>query len=136
MAVERAAAVLARAGVVAQVGGLCSRVATVGRVVLNFKPDRIAADGRMVVEGLLGDGVYRSQLETGISNGGLGAIRERFEERLFAGVYSRTGVSAAERPRYGGLDLVGHPDGPCPRFGSCQLRLRQAVLDRLLVQLR
>jgi hypothetical protein len=98
-----------------------------GRVALNFHPDRVAADGRMVVEGLLRDGVYRSQFETGISNGGLGAVREGFEARLFAGLYARSEVSPAERPRYGGLDLVGHPDGPCPRFGSCHLRLRPEV---------
>lgn len=127
---QRAAAVLARVGIEAEVSELCSRVAVAGRVALNFHPDRIAADGRMVVEGLLGDGVYRSQFETGISNGGLGAVREGFEARLFAGVYARSGVSPAERPRYGGLDLVGHPDGPCPRFGSCHLRLRPEVLDR------
>jgi len=127
---QRAAAVLARAGIEAEVSELCSRVAMAGRVALNFHPDRVAADGRMVVEGLLSDGVYRSQFETGIPNGGLGAVRERFEARLFAGVYERYGVSPADRPRCGGLDLVGHPDGPCPRFGSCHLRLRPEVLDR------
>jgi hypothetical protein len=111
---QRAAAVLARAAIETEVSELCSRVAMAGRVALNFHPDRIAADGRMVVEGLLSDGVYRSQFETGISNGGLGAVRESFEARLFAGVYARFEVSPAERPRYGGLDLVGHPDGPCP----------------------
>lgn len=127
---RRAAAVLAGAGIKAKVTELCSRVAAAGRVALNFHPDRIAADGQMVVEGLLRDGVYRNQFETGISNGGLGAVRDGFEVRLFAGAYAHSAVSPAERPRYGGLDLVGHPDGPCPRFGSCHLRLRREVLDR------
>jgi hypothetical protein len=69
--------------------------------------------------------VYRSQWVTGISNGGLtafpGGERDRWEERLFAGAYQRSGVTADEHPIYGGLDLLGHPDGSCPRFGSCDL---------------
>jgi hypothetical protein len=36
-------------------------------VAVHFHPDRIAADGRVVVERLLDDGVYRSQFETRIS---------------------------------------------------------------------
>lgn len=129
-ATERAARVLSRAGIDVQVGELCARVASRERVALNFHPDRVAADGRTVAEALLEDGLYRNQFETRISNGGLGAVRDRFEARLFAGAYGQPGVVPAERPRYGGLDLVRHPDGPCPRFGSCHLRLRADVLGR------
>ncbi len=100
-ATERAAEVLARAAIDLGVDELCGRIAEVGRVALNFHPDRIAVGGRVVVEALLEDGVYRNQFETGISNGGLGAIRERFEDRLFAGSYRRTGLLASERPKYG-----------------------------------
>jgi hypothetical protein len=28
-------------------------------------------------------------------------------------------VLAHERPKYGSLELIRHPDGPAPRFGSC-----------------
>jgi hypothetical protein len=70
--------------------------------------------------------VYRSQFETGISNGGLGGPRAAWEERMFPGVY----VSAAGRPIYGGLNLAGHPDGASPRFGSCHLVLRPEVSAR------
>jgi hypothetical protein len=129
-ATERAATVLARAGTNVEVGELCASITALGRVALNFHPDRIAAGGRTVAEALLADGMYRNQFETLISNGGLGAVRDRFEERLFAGAYSQVGVTPSERPRYGGLDLVRHPDGPCPRFGSCHLRLRPEVLRR------
>lgn len=129
-ATERAATVLAGARTDVAPGELCASVAARGRVALNFHPDRIAGDGRTVAGALLADGIYRNQFETAISNGGLGAVRDRFEERLFAGAYSQVGVSPSERPRYGGLDLVGHPDGPCPRFGSCHLRLRREVLRR------
>ena len=129
-ATVRATEVLVRAGIDVGVDELCARIGVLGRVVCNFHPDRIAADGRTVVEALLADGVYRNQFETGISNGGLGAVRERFEERLFAGAYQQAGVLAAERPKYGGLDLMRHLDGPCPRFGSCYLRLRRPALSR------
>jgi hypothetical protein len=49
--------------------GLLDRVA----VTVNFHPDRLLADGRTVAEHLAAEGVYRSQFETGISNGGLTA---------------------------------------------------------------
>ena len=103
-------------------------------IACNFHPDRIAADGRLVVDGLLADGVYRSQFETRISNGGLSAFpggdRDRWEASLFGGAYQAAGVTTAERPRYGGLDLFGWADGPCPRFGSCHLELAPAVTSR------
>jgi hypothetical protein len=118
----------------AELGGLLDGVAAAGIAAVHFHPGRIASDGRMVVEGLSDDGVYRGQCVTGISNGGLtafpGGERDRWEERLFVGAYQGDGVTPQERPVYGGLDLVGHPDGPCPRFGSCHLRLRPAVMSR------
>jgi hypothetical protein len=102
------------------------------RITVSFHPDRLLADGRSVAEHLRREGVYRSQFETGISNGGLtarpGGDRERWERRMFGGAYPpelRTG-----RPIYGGLNLAGHPDGASPRFGSCHLVLRAEVNRR------
>ena len=43
------------------------------RVTLNFHPDRLL-DGRTVLRRLADEGVYRSQFETGTSNGGLTAV--------------------------------------------------------------
>ncbi|MFE9207046.1 DUF3626 domain-containing protein [Micromonospora sp. NPDC007230] len=109
-------------------------VAAHGRLTLNFHPDRLLPDGRAVAEALDQEGVYRSQFETGISNGGLtafpGGDRDRWEEVLFGGAYQRPGVLPAERPKYGGLNLLDHADGACPRFGSCHLRLRPEALAR------
>jgi hypothetical protein len=106
--------------------GLLDRVA----VTVNFHPDRLLADGRTVAEHLAAEGVYRSQFETGISNGGLtaysGGDRDRWEQRMFPGVYA----SPAGRPVYGGLNLAGHPDGASPRFGSCHLVLHPSVSAR------
>ncbi|MEU1847635.1 DUF3626 domain-containing protein [Micromonospora sediminicola] len=105
-----------------------------GRLTLNFHPDRLLRDGRTVAEALDEEGVYRSQFETGIGNGGLtafpGGDRDVWEAALFGGAYQRPGVLPAERPRYGGLNLLDHPDGACPRFGSCHLRLRPEALAR------
>ena len=38
------------------------------RVTVNFHPDRLLADGSRVVDGLLRDGLYRSQFETGVTS--------------------------------------------------------------------
>ena len=60
------------------------------RVTLNFHPDRMVA-GATVLERLALEGVYRSQFETGTSNGGLtahaGGARWRWEQRLFGHAY-------------------------------------------------
>lgn len=113
---------------------LLAAAAERGRLTVNFHPDRLCADGRPVASALAQDGVYRSQFVTGISNGGLtayaGGDRDRWEHRMFGGAYQRPEVAPADRPTYGGLNLLDHADGACPRFGSCHLRLRPAVLAR------
>jgi hypothetical protein len=101
-------------------------------ITVSFHPDRVLADGRTVAERLRSDGRYRSQFETGISNGGLtafpGGDRDRWEQRMFGGAYPSS--QAVDRPVYGGLNLAGHPDGASPRFGSCHLRLHPAMTRR------
>ncbi|GGN87663.1 hypothetical protein GCM10010112_70540 [Actinoplanes lobatus] len=91
-------------------------------ITVNFHPDRPLADGRTVIEHLAVDGVYRTRYETGISNGGLGGDRPRWEQRMFG--------DSGSRPVYGALNLAGHPDGAAPRFGSCHLELRSHCLRR------
>ncbi|MGC4879984.1 DUF3626 domain-containing protein [Micromonospora sp. DT43] len=139
-AVERPAALAAieRELAAADVGHrperLLAAAADSGRLTVNFHPDRLCADGRAVASALAQDGVYRSQFVTGISNGGLtayaGGDRDRWEHRMFGGAYQQPGVAPADRPTYGGLNLLDHADGACPRFGSCHLRLRPAALAR------
>jgi hypothetical protein len=101
---------------------------------VHFHPDRLVAGGLTTAGALLRDGRYLSQFVTGVSAGGLtafpGGDRDRWEEAMFGGAYHRPGVTAADRPVYGALDLLGHADGPAPRFGSCRLRLRAEVLGR------
>ncbi len=131
-AAARIAAVAA--GAAYDVDALVAGIRAHGRVTFNFHPDRLLADGRTVAAALLDDGRYRSQFETRISNGGLtayaGGQRDLWERRMFGGAYQAPGVTPGERPKYGGLNLMRHPDGASPRFGSCHLRLRAEVLDR------
>lgn len=100
------------------------------RVTLQFHPDWPHSSGT-VIEAIARDGVYRSQFETGISNGGLtahpGGDRWRWESRLFGGRYDDSPPSA--RPVYGALDQ-GDPYGGAVRFGSAYLRLRAEVSER------
>jgi hypothetical protein len=104
------------------------------RVALHFHPDRPCARGETVAQSLLRQGRYRNQYETRISNGGLsahiGGRRDVCEERLFGGAYHSPGVTDAERPKYGSLELLRHAEGPSPRFGSCYFVLSSDVSRR------
>ncbi len=130
----RIRSVLAAARVDADADALLGAVSSNGALTMSFHPDRLLADGRSVAQALYDDGVYRSQFETRISNGGLTAYpagdRDSWERALFAGAYQTPGVPASERPKYGGLNLMNHLNGACPRFGSCHLRLRHAATER------
>lgn len=101
-----------------------------GRVALHFHPDRIDNRGITVAQGLLRDGIYKSQFETHISNGQLspelGGPRDHWENQLFGNAYS--GIKC--RPKYGALDLGLCPMGPAPRFGSCYFLTHAQVLSR------
>ena len=101
------------------------------RVTLQFHPDW-PFRGRTVIESMADDGGYRSQFETGSSNGGLTALpggdRWRWESRMFGGRYDSGPASA--RPVYGALDHRRSPYGGSVRFGSGHLRLRAAVTAR------
>lgn len=105
------------------------------RITLNFHPDRITggiSGGVPILRALAHDGVYRSQFETGSSNGGLTAHPEGerwlWERRIFDGAYDD--APAAERPKYGALNHRERPVGAAPRFGSAHLRLAEGVLGR------
>src|ERR1700722_17225880 len=101
------------------------------RVTLNFHPDRLAS-GVPILEALARDGVYRSQFETGTSNGGLtayeGGDRWSWESRIFGAAYDQ--ARPAERPKYGSLNFRCRTTGGSPRFGSSHLRLRPETLAR------
>ena len=101
------------------------------RITVNFHPDR-ATYGATVLELLRRDGAYRSQFETGTSNGGLtahpGGARWRWEQRIFGYVYDDAPPTV--RPKYGALNHRRRRIGAAPRFGSAHLRLSEKVLDR------
>ncbi|KAA5801103.1 DUF3626 domain-containing protein [Alkalicaulis satelles] len=100
-------------------------------VTLNFHPDW-AYEGESVLARIASEGVYRSQFETGTSNGGLtafqGGARWMWESRIFSGAYDS--APAPLRPKYGALNDRGSPYGGSPRFGSAHFRVRAEVLER------
>ncbi|HEX8528386.1 MAG TPA: DUF3626 domain-containing protein [Cytophagales bacterium] len=118
----------------AQLAQALRAIKTHARVVLHFHPDRLDNQGLTVAESMLTCGSYRNQFETGVSNGKLsplpGGPRDTWENQLFGGRYGATGIAPGERPKYGALDLMRHPDGPAPRFGSCYLVLKPEVSAR------
>ncbi|MFB9377717.1 DUF3626 domain-containing protein [Kineococcus gynurae] len=101
------------------------------RITLHFHPDRPFA-GVPLLQAMTADGRYRSQFETGTSNGGPtaspGGDRRRWESRLFAGAYDS--APPRDRPVYGSLNHRRRPTGGSPRFGSAHLRLNAATLVR------
>lgn len=104
------------------------------KVALHFHPDRLDPEMKSVAQSLLDGGIYKSQFETLMSNGSVSAVpggeRDLWEKDLYGGAYHSEGSANSHRPKYGALDLMRHPDGPAPRFGSCYLLLRPEVTHR------
>lgn len=101
------------------------------RVSLNFHPDRANA-GVSILDAIARDGKYRSQFETGTSNGGLtahpGGDRWSWESRMFGNAYD--GAPSSARPKYGSLNFRRRSVGGSPRFGSAHFRLTPETLAR------
>ncbi|MEO7269753.1 MAG: DUF3626 domain-containing protein [Knoellia sp.] len=103
-------------------------------MTLNFHPDRLVGGlgGTPILDLMARDRLYRSQFETGTSNGGLtayaGGSRWLWESRIFAGAYDE--ADAAHRPKYGSLNFRGRTIGGSPRFGSAHFRLSEDTLRR------
>ncbi len=101
------------------------------RIALHFHPDRLDSSMKSVAEALFEQGIYKSQFETLLSNGSVSAYpggeRDLWEQRIFGGAYQLEGVTNNQRPKYGALNLMLHPDGPAPRFGSCYFLLYPKV---------
>ena len=100
-------------------------------ITLNFHPDIVVA-GKLVIDHLAADGIYRSQFETGTSSGGLtahqGGDRWQWESRIFGGTYDVE--DPMFRPKYGALNYRDDPVGGSRRFGSSHFRLRSHVRAR------
>jgi hypothetical protein len=101
------------------------------RTCVHFHPDRLVG-GERILELIGRDGLYRSQFETGHSNGGLtahpGGDRWKWESRIFGGCYDNAPPS--DRPKYGALNFLRNKAGASPRFGSAHLRLAGPTLSR------
>ena len=99
-------------------------------VTINFQPDRLSNNGKLIIENLLIDGEYHNQHRTGTSNGGLGGNRDSWEKRLFQGAYHDGDTALADRPKYGALNIHNYIDGAAARFGSCFLTVKPHVIER------
>jgi hypothetical protein len=103
-------------------------------VALHFHPDRLDTNMSSVAKDLFETGIYKSQFETQLSNGGVtahpGGARDLWEQQIFGGAYTFETSENSERPKYGALDILRHSDGPAPRFGSCYFHLKPAVSKR------
>lgn len=101
------------------------------RVTVNFHPGRLH-QGVPILRRFAEDEEYRSQFETGTSNGGISAYpggeRWHWETRLFGGAYDTAPNS--ERPKVGALNFRRRVTGAAPRFGSAHLRLRADITQR------
>ena len=101
------------------------------RIVLHFHPGCGFGDGT-VLEAIASSGWYRSQWQTGTSNGGLtahrGGDRWRWESTMFEGRYDD--ARAMDRPVYGAWNRRDDIYGASPRFGSAYLRLRPETRER------
>ncbi|WP_280462112.1 DUF3626 domain-containing protein [Nocardia carnea] len=100
-------------------------------VTIQFHPDWPFRNGT-VLEAIAADGRYRSQFETGTSNGGLtahhGGDRWQWESRLFNRKYDV--LPPESRPVYGAWNRHADAYGGSPRFGSAYFRLRPLVHAR------
>lgn len=114
--------------------GAVRQVKENARVCLQFHPDRPAGTAKSVIQVLLEEGQYRNQFDTRLSNGRLDPFAEgqraKWEDRIFGGVFAKHGATLSERPKYGALNLMRHPDGPSPRFGSCYFILKPELSAR------
>lgn len=111
-----------------------TKLKTHARIAIHFHPDRPDPTMKSVAEALLDQGMYKSQFETLLSNGSVsaypGGARDVWEKNMFGGAYQINGSTNSERPKYGALDVMLHPDGPSPRFGSCYFLLSPEVSQR------
>jgi len=100
-------------------------------ITINFHPDRISSNGKIIFENLIDSGQYLNQFQTGTSNGGTGihkgGNRFTFEQNLFFDTYPQ---DSPERPKYGALNLFRYIDGASSRFGSCFFTLNPQIVDR------
>ena len=101
-------------------------------ITINFQPGRYTPKGLPLLVSIAKDKCWKSQFETGTSNGGLTAHpqgkRWHWEQRLFCGAYDQT--PSSERPKYGALNYKHLETGASPRFGCAFFRLKPEITQR------
>ena len=100
-------------------------------ITVNFHAGRLLDDRRSVAEVLGDDGVYECRFAAPLAGD------PRFASPGDDPDHWRTSmrVAGAEAATtHGGLDLLDQPNGACPRFGACHLRLRPEALERATIR--
>lgn len=101
------------------------------KVTINFHPDRLSSNGKLIIKNMITDGKYLNQFQTGTTNGGrtayFGGERFLWEEKIFGGIYPK---DTQFRPKYGALNIFNYIDGATSRFGSCYFTLNNRALER------
>ncbi|KHT64291.1 hypothetical protein RJ45_07075 [Photobacterium gaetbulicola] len=114
------------------VGQFFAKIQQSAQIAAHFHPDRVTANGLMVVESMQHSGRYLNQFESFVSNGKLDPQQEgeraQWENHLFGDAFTNAPLN--QRPKYGALDIAKHMDGPCPRFGSCYFVFKTEVSQR------
>lgn len=103
-------------------------------ITVNFVPDRICGNEKLVIENILKQGKYHNQFKTGVTNGSLLAtnpksVRYKLEHDLFNGIYDHQ-ESSPSRPIYGALNLLKYANGAAPAYGSCFLTLKRDIYQK------
>jgi Protein of unknown function (DUF3626) len=86
-ATQRITAIFKKHRLDTDIAVITNKIHDTGVVTINFHPDRLCNDGRSVAAALYEEGIFRTQFETGISNGGLNRIvggkRDLWETQLW-----------------------------------------------------
>jgi Protein of unknown function (DUF3626) len=132
---ERLGRILARAGVEARPAEVVAAVRAAAVVTVNFHAGRLLDDGRSVAQVLCDDGVYECGFTAPLPGDGPPASPGDDADHWRTSMrIDRAATAAGAPPTHGGLDLLDHHNGACPRFGACHLRLRPAALERATVR--
>ena len=99
-------------------------------ITVNFHAGRLLDDRRSVAEVLGDDGVYECRFAAPLAGDRRPASPGDDPDHWRTSMR----VAGAEAATHGGLDLLDQPNGACPRFGACHLRLRPDALERATIR--
>src|SRR3954470_2030380 len=121
---------LGAAGIEATPAEVVAAVRAAAVITVNFHAGRLLDDRRSVAEVLADDGVYECRFAASAAGDARSASPGDDPDHWRTSMR----VAGAEATTHGGLDLLDQPNGACPRFGACHLRLRPEALERATIR--